>query len=275
MRYAAPEFGAVPLIAVRATLAFLCLLPFLFKPSYRQALIQHAKPIFWLSIISTSIPFCLFSYTTLYASAGYTSILNATTSIFSSLVAYFWLKEQLSGIKVLGIALGFFGVFILFSDNTSMSDEAGLLPILAALTATLGYAISGCYSKKNLSSVDPISIVIGCQFFTALSLLPFALVYWPETNPSTSAWTCTLLLSILCTALACIIYFHLLKQVTVSQISTVAYLIPFFGILWGYLFLDESITYPMLIGGSVIFLGVGLSTGVMKALRPKLSKPVS
>jgi drug/metabolite transporter (DMT)-like permease len=81
--------------------------------------------------------------------------------------------------------------------------------------------------------------------------------------PSATAWGAVLLLGVLCTALAYLLYFRLVAGVGPAQAMSVTYLIPLFGVFWGWAFLDEAVTAAMGLGGLVILLGTALTTGVL------------
>lgn len=267
MRTAAPEFGPVALIEVRTVVASLFLLPLLIFSRHGAALIEHWRSMFVLGLINTAIPFTLLCYTTLYATAGYTSLLNATTPIFSAIVAYFWLKEKLPAIAVIGIIIGFSGVATLVMDKDSLSAGAGLMPILAALTATFMYGVSASYTQHKLKALPPLALATGSQLFAAIALLPLALMYWPDTQPSGEAWLSAAVLGIACSALAYILYFRLIQQVGIARTVMVTYLVPIFGMLWGTIFLAEHISILMLAGGATILLGTGFTAGLIKLPR--------
>ena len=211
----------------------------------------------YLALTSIALPFPLISYATLYANSGYTAILNATTLMFASLIAYFWLKDRLGLYKLLGIVIGFSGIVILTFDEKSVDIGAGLLPTIAALLGACCYGFSACYARKYLLDLHPLMIVGGSQVIAAIILLPFAILTWPLESPNTSAWFSVAILGILCTSLANLSYFRLIARIGVTRTVAVTYLIPIFGIFWGYLFLNESITKFIVIGCGLILLGVG------------------
>ncbi|MGY8817760.1 MAG: DMT family transporter, partial [Pseudomonadales bacterium] len=133
-------------------------------------------------------------------------------------------------------------------------------PVIAALTAASLYGYGSCFTRIHMQGYAPITITAGTQFFTALFLLPFGLYFWPDAPPSMSSWLSVFSLGIFCTALSLVFFFHLLQEIGVANTLSVAYLIPMFGILWGYIFLDEVVTSGMLIGGTGILIGVALTT---------------
>ena len=91
---------------------------------------------------------------------------------------------------------------------------------------------------------------------------------WPATSPSLSAWLVVAALSFVCTGLALLMYFRLIAHAGPANAISVTYLIPIFAIAWGSLFLGEAITWPLLAGCAVVFLGTALATGIVRPRIP-------
>ena len=272
LRYSSSDFGAVSLIFIRVAIGFLTLLPFLIYYKAGEQLKNHWKGIMIVGLTNTALPFTLFAYATLSQSAGLTSILNATAPIFTALVAFLWLKDKFTPLKVAGLLVGFTGVILLFAGKGSVQFDASSVAILCCLVATLNYGFAACYAKKYLQGVNSLAIAAGSLLFASIMLLPFLPFYWPSETPSLNAWLSAIVLGVLCTALAYIFYFRLLAELGPEKAMTVTYLIPVFGVLWGMSFLDERLSVLMLTGGLLILLGVGLTTGVHRRIISWLKK---
>lgn len=272
MRVGSPEFGPIFFATLRTGIAaiFLIICLVLFKET--NALKGRWRDIFVVGALNTAIPFTLFSFATLTLTAGTASVLNATAPMFSAIVAYIWLKDKLSLSAMFGLVIGFFGVYLLVSDNLHFDIETtgkslennALLPTLAAMLAALCYGISANYTKKNLSTIKPLALAAGSQIAATAMLLPLSLFFIPETLPSANAIWSVLLIGVICTGVAYILFFRLIAQLGPAKAISVTYLIPAFGILWGALFLGETISLMMLLGGGIILLGVALTTGVLR-----------
>ncbi|WP_259365433.1 DMT family transporter [Colwellia sp. BRX10-3] len=272
MRVGAPEFGPIVFTTLRTGIAaiFLIMCLVLFKET--KALKGRWRDIFVVGALNTAIPFALFSFATLTLTAGTASVLNATAPMFGAIVAYLWLKDKLSLSAIFGLFIGFIGVYLLVSDNLhfgmELTEESvnknALLPTLAAMLAALCYGISANYTKKYLSTIKPLALAAGSQIAATAMLLPLSLFFIPETLPSTNAIWSVILIGVICTGVAYILFFRLIAQLGPAKAISVTYLIPAFGILWGALFLGETISLMMVIGGSVILFGVALTTGVLQ-----------
>ncbi len=271
MRIGAPEFGPVALIELRTAIAALFLLPLVMWFNKLRQIKDNARLLFVVGFVGTAIPFCLLSYATLYVTAGYASILNATAPIFTALIAWWWVDDRLSFSAMLGLLIGFLGVFILVFDKQGSTDGINLWPVMAGLGATFCYGLGANFTKQKLAHVDPLVIACGSQAGAALGLIPFSLWLWPHQMPSIQAWFSVTVLGIACTGVAFILYFRLIAHVGVNKAISVTYLIPLFGVFWGMIFLEEALSLWMVAGGGSILIGVSLATGMVKfsSIKPR------
>jgi len=269
MRTTVPEFGVFALVEVRAVLAFLFLMPFVILSKQLRDMRTHWKGLLVVGALNTAVPFCLFAYSSLHLDAGLNSILNGTAPMFGAIVAVLYLKEAISKVAMFGLFLGFFGVLVI-SQQTKGNAALSVLPIVAALSATACYGMAACYLKKHLASVKPFAIAAGSQLFAGILILPLALTTWPSASISTDAWLNASLLAVMCTGFAYVMYFRLIANVGASNALTVAYLVPLFGILWGVVILDETLSLQSIMGGVLIILGVMFTTGLFSRIAKNL-----
>lgn len=259
MRVAAPELGPLALIEIRVAIAALFLAGALAAKGGFGSLKGRAVPLAFVGVLNSALPFSLFAFAALSLPAGYNSVLNATVPLFGALVAYLWLREATSPRKLVGLAIGFAGVVLLVWSKLTLDGSRAA--VLAGLAAALAYGIAAHYTKRRLAGVEPLAIAAGSQIAASVLLLPFALATWPEVAPSRAAWLATLVLGVVCTGVAYILYFRLIAHVGPARAILVTYLIPVFGLLWGALFLDERITLPTVLGCAVIFMGTATVSG--------------
>ncbi|TLU61619.1 DMT family transporter [Thalassotalea litorea] len=259
MRVSAPELGPIPLITLRTAIGFITLLPFLLHMKKQHQVRQYAWPIFVVGITNTALPFVLFAFATLSLSAGMTSVVNSIAPIFTAFIAYVWLHERLNTYQSFGLLLGVVGVAVLFASKGSLTFDNTAMALFAALGATLMYGFAACFTRLNLQGVSSLAIAAGSQLFATLVLIPVAIPLWPEQAISLQSWLAIIILGVVCTALAYILYFRLLAQLGPAKAISVTYLIPVFGIGWGMLLLDERVSIWMAIGAGLILIGVGLT----------------
>jgi drug/metabolite transporter (DMT)-like permease len=267
MRVAVPEFGPLALTALRVGGATLCLLPLVLWHGHLGALRTHWRAIAIVGLFNSALPFVFFGIAALAINAGLSSIFNATAPLWGALIAWLWLHDKLSPSRVLGLFIGFVGVVFLAWDKASFKPgdhgvSAGLA-IGACLLATLCYGFAANYTKQRLTGVPPLAVAAGSQAAaTAVLALP-ALGFAPQAMPSATAWGSVIVLALLCTAVAYLLYFRLIAHVGAPRAITVTYLIPVFAVLWGALFLREEITLPMAAGCAVILVGTALASGLV------------
>jgi drug/metabolite transporter (DMT)-like permease len=272
MRIAAPVLGPVWLIEVRVLIAGLALLPVLIRLNLLGEMRRNAMPVFIVGCINSAMPFLLFAFASLYLPAGFNSILNATSPLFATVVAFVWLKEKLTISRAIGFVVGFVGVVILVGWRVVGVTPSFLMAVAAGLLAALLYAIAAPYAQQKLAGVSPFVTSTGSLLGAAIFLLPFIPFTTPKAVPTTSVILAVLALSLLSTAFAYTLYFRLLENVGSTKALTVAYLIPMFGMLWGAMFLKEPVTESMVFGCGLILLGTAIANDMLAGMlsdRPK------
>jgi drug/metabolite transporter (DMT)-like permease len=268
MRLAAVELGALPTAALRVGIASLFLLPLLAAKGHWPALRAHWKPVLFVGVLNSGLPFALYAFAVMHITTGFSSILNATVPLFGALVAWAWLGDKPSLSRTVGLAIGFGGVVLLAGGQASFKPNAsGIAPawaVLACLAATTCYALSASFTKKHIPSLPPLVTATGSQIGATLALALPALWFHPDHLPSASAWGALLALGVLCTGVAYILYFRLIDRAGPARALTVTFLIPVFAIAYGVLLLGEEVTSWMLVCGAVILAGTALSSGLVK-----------
>jgi drug/metabolite transporter (DMT)-like permease len=136
------------------------------------------------------------------------------------------------------------------------------------------YAFSAHFSKRYLAAVPPLAVAAGSQLAAALVLAPSALALHPHALPSARSWVALLCLGVGCTALAYVLFFRLIARVGAAKTMAVPFLVPAFGVLWGVLFLGETLTTAMAAGSALIVLGTALATGVINPARQRAAHPL-
>lgn len=267
MRIAVVDFGVLPTAAMRVAIAAGFLLPVMWLRGHGPALRQHIGPVLLIGLINSALPFICFAYALLTLSTGLTSILNATTPLFGAVVAWLWLRERLTALRVLGLLIGFAGVALLAWDKVGLQAGASatstLLALAAGLSAGLSYGLAGSYTKRYLGGVPPLVTAAGSQLGATLWLALPAVWLWPAQAPGTAAWLALLALGLLCTGVAYVLFFRLIDQAGPARAMTVTFLIPVFAMGYGALLLDERFAPSTLGYAAVVLLGTLLATGLI------------
>ena len=269
MRYAVPALGPVPLAFARTAIAAVALLAFaIVHFSFRQfSFRQRSLPDLrtrWrglavVGLVNSALPFVLFCFAEQTITASTAAILNATSPFFGAMAAAIWLGEALTARKLGGMALGLTGVVVLVGWQPEPLDTATALAIAACLAAALCYGLAGVYTKRRMQGVSSNALACGSQLAAAILLVP--VVPFTSVPGPVTGWVIAnvVALAVASTAIAYRIYFRLIADIGPSRALTVTFLIPLFGVLWGFLFLGEAIGPNMLLGGVLIVAGTALA----------------
>lgn len=262
IRIATVAIGPVWLVAVRVTLAATALSVY--------ALVTRAtgpwadvrrRPVAWLALAASSgaMPFLLIATAELQLSAAVAAILNATVPLFTAAFAALWLSQPLFRTRLVGMALGFAGVVVLVGGGT-LASGIEVAAAAASLGAAVLYALGIVYTRREFSTTPTLPLAIGMQGVSALLVAPLAVATGTVPHPSAVVVGAVLGLGLLCTALAYLIFYHLLQTAGPTPAASVTFLVPVFGLLWSYLLLGEPIALGAVAGLVLILLGVGLVT---------------
>jgi drug/metabolite transporter (DMT)-like permease len=256
MRVAATDFGPLPLVEARLTLGGLVLTPFLWR-----ARAQFSARL-WLRVagiaaINSVIPFALFAWGAERAPAGIGAITNAMTVMFTYLVAHFFFGERVGVRRLIGLSAGFVGVAILASGKTA--GDGVWQAALAGTAAAVCYGVGINLVRRYLTGYPPAAVAAANLITGAVLLAPFAAYSWPAQPIPAASWVSAVLLGVLCTGAAFVLYYRLIARIGAPRASTVTYLIPLFGVIWAWLLLGEPLTPTMAVAGALILSGVALS----------------
>ena len=274
MRMGAAELGALPTAALRVGIAALFLWPLLHMRQQTHLLRQHWKPVLFVGVLNSGIPFALYSFAVMHISTGLSSILNATVPLFGALVAWAWLGDRPGLSRGIGLAIGFGGIVLLAGGQVGFKSQgAGLSPlwaVLACLGATSCYALSASFTKRHIPPLPSLVTATGSQIGATLALALPALWWHPDHLPGAGVWGALLMLGVLCSGVAYILYFRLVEQTGPARTLTVTFLVPVFAVAYGVVLLDESVTPWMLLCGAIVLAGTALASGLIRL--PGLSR---
>ena len=256
MRIAAKDFGSFALVEVRLLLGGLILSPFLLRERKRIA-----GGLWWkiagIGAINSAIPFVLFAWAAQRAPAGIGAISNATAAMFTALIALLFFGERIDVRRAIGLVAGFVGVVVLASDRTGA--ESVWQAALAGTFAAFLYGIGANLLRKHLSGIPAGANASATLLCASVLLSPLAIATWPDRPIPTLSWTCAIMLGVLCTGIAYMLFYRLIYRIGAPRASTVTYLVPLFGVLWAWLLLDEPLTIRMTLACALILVSVALS----------------
>ena len=268
MRIAAAELGALPTAALRVGIASLFLWPLLRLRGQTVLLRQHWKPVLFVGVLNSGIPFALYSFAVMHISTGLSSILNATVPLFGALVAWAWLGDKPGNSRAVGLAVGFGGIVLLAGGQVGFkANDSGISPMWAVascLGATTCYALAASFTKKHIPPLPSLVTATGSQIGATLALTLPALWWHPGHLPGLATVGALLALGVLCTGVAYVLYFRLIDHAGPARALTVTYLVPVFAVAYGVMALGESLTLWMLLCGAIILLGTALASSLVR-----------
>ena len=260
MRIAAPVLGAAVLIEYRVLFAALFLAAIGLAMKKKLDLRQHWKHYLILGLFNSAIPFLMFAFAARTLSASVLAVLNATTPLWGTLIAAVWSRTMVSGKVMLGLLLGTCGVALLVGfDHVSSKPGAGIA-IAAVLFASFNYGIASNYARQA-KAVEPFANAHGSMWASALMVLPVVPFFPAPGEHTVGIMGAVIALAVLCSGVAYLIYFRLIQDVGPSSALTVTFLSPLFGILWGVLFLGETVGWYTFAGAAIVITGTALVTG--------------
>jgi len=258
IKLATDSFGPITIAFVRVLLGSL---PLIILCLYKKIKIEvFSKDWFsyaTIGFVNLVFPFFLIAYGVKNVQSNLAAILMSTSPLTSTLLAHFFIKdEKINFLKVTGVLIGFVGIVFLFSDDF-LVNENNLFSALCILLGSLGYVIGGILTLK-ISHKKNENVTASILIWATIILLPICF-YFEEPwnyNPSLTSVISITYLGIIATGLAWVLRFKILKDNGLVFQSTVAYLIPIFGVILGYIFLNEIITIKVLVALLAIIIGI-------------------
>tara|TARA_B100001123_G_scaffold12675_1_gene14752 strand:- start:2 stop:895 length:894 start_codon:yes stop_codon:yes gene_type:complete len=239
-------FGAIPVVG-------LCLVQ-------KIKIEAFSKDWYWFAIIgmvNLVIPFFLIAYGVQKVQSNLAAILMASTPLSATVLAHFFTNNEKINIKkIFGVLIGFSGIVFLFSDNI-LINESNFSSALLILIGSTFYVVGGLLTIK-ISNKKNENVTASILIWATLFLIPITIFTekpW-NLNPSIESTMAIIYLGIVSTGLAWLLRFRILKTNGLVFQAQVAYLIPIFGIILGYIFLKELITSKVLVAVAAVIVGI-------------------
>lgn len=239
----------------------------------RQAWVQFTV----LGLLNNVLPFSLIVWGETHVTSGTAAILNATTPMFTLVVAHFALHDEpLTRLRLAGVAAALVAVFVLVGPDTG-AGPAALPGAAACLGASLSYAFAGVYGRR-LRGISPIDVATGQVIASTALLAPLVVLIdrpWLLPMPGAGVWAALAGLAVLSTVFAYILYFALIARSGAGNAAMVTLLLPFAALALGALFLGEAV--PLRALGALALIGFGfvLIDGRLPALVMRRTKPLT
>lgn len=259
LRVTVPVFGAAPVAEGRALLGALFVVPWVvFFARQRIAPLEHWKDYLALSLVNNVLPFVCYAFAATSLPAGYLAIINGLVPLSAAVIAAPVLGERLGGGRIAGFLVGLTGVALIVNLGPVALNIRTVLATAAAIAGAALWGWAGVMIKQRTGRLPAMGAAAGTIGFAAALMSPL----WALTSP-TSTWTpeataALLALGLLCSGLSYLPFFSLVRDIGPSRTLTVGLAVPVLGILWGWLFLDETVTAAMLAGAALVLAALVL-----------------
>ena len=218
----------------------------------------YMGPLALMGGLNTALPFFLIVWGQQYIPSGLAAIFNASAPLFTALLALGVDRTQrATGLRLVGIVLGFAGIVLLVGFETSGGERA-VLGSLAVVAAAVLYALGALYAGRRFARLPPVLVSFGSLAWAALFAAPLGIAHASAFGWETLA--ATLVLGVGATAVAYVLYFGLIRGAGASRAILVTYLVPSLALVYGAVFLGEEVTLLALLGLGLVLAGVALGT---------------
>lgn len=271
-----PEVPPFTLVLARVGIAALMLVPLVFILGLRlPSSAADWLPFIVQAVINNVIPFTLMVYGQQRIASSLAAVLNATTPLFTLIVARLFAGEALTASKVIGVLLGVAGVGVLMGPAAVTANTSSVIGMLCILGGTLSYAFSALWMRR-LRHIPPLVSSAAQVTCSTVLLLPIAALFdrfWLLPVPSGPAMLAVLSLAVFSTALAYIVFFRISASAGPSNVMLVTLLIPVTATLLGVLLLGEALTLHQVAGALIIASGLAVIDGRLLARFRREAKP--
>ena len=259
IKIATYTYDPITLVFVRVFFALIALVFYcVYKKIKILAFSKDWKMYAIVGLTNITIPFLLIAYGTNVVDSYLSAILMSTTPLSGTILAHFFISnEKLNILKSTGVLLGFLGVLFLFFDKLVIS-ESNIFYVIIILCGSTFYVIGGILTLKFLKNEGNENVSTSTILWSLIFLFPFCLYQepWNNLNPSVESTIALIYLGVFATGVAWMLRFHILTKVGMVFQTQVAYLIPIFGVVFGYLIMDEQITWKVLASLIIIISGI-------------------
>jgi len=256
---AVKELPPLTVVLARVSLASLALLPVFWYFGHKLPRgILDWLPFLIMGLLSNVVPFSLIVFGQTQIAVGLSSIINATTPLFTVIIMAAFGDERLTSHRIIGVIMGILGVAVLRGVDQPIGGSQ-TLGIGLCLGAALSYGFAALWGRKFLMGIQPVRAAtcqLICSSFVMMAMAAIVDQPWKLAIPSIETFTAVVMLAIAGTALAYIVFFKILARAGASNAMLVTLLVPITALLLGNAFLNEPIRAKEVIGACIIGMGL-------------------
>lgn len=256
IRIAVADLPPVFVAFARTGIGALLLLPVAMLRGELLPALRHWRPLLLFTLVEISVPWWLLGYAETRINSSTAGLLIALVPVITAGLMAASGREALDGRRALGLALGLGGVAALVGLDIDVTHGWA---VAAALTTALGYALGPIVISRSLSGVPPLGVIAASLALATLLYVPFAVPAWPGQVGLQAAGS-VVVLGVVCTALAFLLFFALIAEAGPTRATVITYVNPVVALLLGVSLLGEPLTAGMLVGFALVLLGSFLAT---------------
>ena len=255
------ELEPAVVVLGRTVVGAAVLLPLLYGRGGLGVLRGHVRTMVALGALNNALPFWLLGFANTRIDSGLSAVIQAAAPVFTVVLAS-WIdrSQRVHGVRLVGVGVGFLGVVLL----VGVQEGGELVGALAVIGTAACYAVSVLIAGRTVRTLPPLQVSIGQLAAGAVIIAPFALAQLPDETPTAGAIAAVVALGALGSGIAYLLYFALIASAGASRAILVTYLVPAFALVYGAVFLDETVTVSALVGLALILGGTTLATGTAR-----------
>jgi drug/metabolite transporter (DMT)-like permease len=255
VRVLVPALGPAWTTTLRLVVAGVALVAWLAVAGTKADLRAHGRAYLFVGLVNCAAPFLLFAWAALTLPASYLVVLNTAAPMLAAIGAALVFGERLTAVKAAGLVAGAAGVALVSGAGPIAPSPAVAAAVVASLAACACYAWAGLWLKARGQGLAPVAVAAWSQMLAGLVMLPAAAATTVPGPVDAAVVANVLALALVCSGLAYLLYYRLIRDVGPTRAMTVTFLMPPLGLAWGTLFLGERVTSPMLAGVVLVVVG--------------------
>ena len=257
IKVAVEHLTPASLVFLRTTVAALLLMPIAAWRGELKPLLPYWRPLLVYTAVELAIPWLFLARAEQRLSSSLTGLLLAAIPLVGALLGWFTKTDRLDWRRSLGLAIGIAGVAALVGLDLGRDDT---LAVLQMAIVAVGYAVGPWVLARYLGGAPALGVVAASLAITTVIYIPPAIVELPRAWPPAEAVIAVLVLAVVCTAVAFLVFFRLIDEVGPVRATVITYLNPAVAIALGVIFLSEPFTVGLVVGFVLVLLGSALAT---------------
>jgi len=245
------------LVLLRTAVAAVILLPLALARGQLRPLLPKWRPLVAFTVAELAVPWFLLSNAERRLSSSLSGLLIAAVPLVGALLGWLTGGERLGVRRILGLAIGIGGVAALVGLDLGGGDVPALLQMAVV---AIGYAVGPFILARYLTDVSGLGVIAAALSLTAIAYLPVGVAQLPAQWPSAKVIASVLTLSVLCTAIAFLVFFALIDEVGPVRATVITYVNPAVAVALGVILLGEPFTVGIAVGFALVLLGSVLAT---------------